>query len=98
MLGTLVKVHQHALYHISIPFRLNDIKQGVQRPVGIPKRKSGVVGKTFGFMYVLVEAFILAVNIHVYGRVNHGMVHGGVKVLFYLLVTSYLYLMQFGLP
>src|SRR6185312_13931568 len=76
----------------------DDIEQRVQRPVRIPKAKGSIVGKAFGLVYVLIKAFVPAVNVHINGRVYHGMVHRGIKILLVILAAFYYNFMQFSFP
>ncbi len=79
MMHALVVMGQHRFDHVVVPFRLNDVEQGMQRPVGVPERENSVVGEFVGSMDILVQPTVAAVHIFVNYRAKHGMVQGRVK-------------------
>ena len=78
-MNALLAVFQHGLHHIGIALSLQHIEQRMQGAISVPQRKDGVVGESFGLMNIVVKAAILAVNIHINGRINHRVVQRSVK-------------------
>ena len=66
--------------------------------VGVPQREYRVVCKAVGLMYFHIVASVLAVNIHIYRRVNHGVVHRGIEQRLLVFCTLNLHCTKFFLP
>ncbi|MFN8208012.1 MAG: hypothetical protein U0T82_11475 [Bacteroidales bacterium] len=72
MESTLVIMFQHGLNHVAVACGLYDIEKRMLSPVGVLKGESGVIGKIFGSMDILVQPLVLSVNIHVYRGIDKG--------------------------
>ncbi len=75
----LLAVLQHALHHVGVALGLQQVEERMQGTVGVPEREHRVVGEAFGLVDVVVETTVLAVDIHIDGGVDHGMVERGVE-------------------
>ena len=98
VMGALLVVLKHGLYHVLCLLRLHQSQEGVLCAVGIPQRENGVVGKAFSLVKLVVQATVKAVNVHVNGRVYHGMIKAGVEHCFFCICAFYLYAVQLLFP
>ena len=76
---TLLLMLDHRFYHIRIAFRFHQIEERMFRTVCIPKRENRIVSKSFGLMDIVIQTTIRTVHIHIYGRINHGMIKRSIE-------------------
>ena len=88
----------HALCHVPSLLRLDEVEQGMFGAISVPKREDGVVGEAVGLMYLHVVATVLAIDIHIDGGVNHGVVERGIEECFLVIGAFYLHGAEFFLP
>ena len=78
---TLLIVLEHRDRHVFIPFRFHECEEGVFCAICVPKREHRIVRESFRLVKFMVESTIEPVHIHIYGRVDHGVVEGCVEHL-----------------
>ena len=54
MMHALCAMLQHALRNVGIDLPIDEVEQGMQRPIGVPHREDGVVGKSIGLEDVVI--------------------------------------------
>ena len=79
MMHALSAMLQHALRNVGIDLPIDEVEQGMQRPIGVPHREDGVVGKSIGLVDVVIQSSVLAIHIHIDAGVDHGVVERGVE-------------------
>ena len=94
----LLVVRQHRGYHILRLPGLEQRQEGVLCAVGVPEREDGVVGEALRLVEFVVEPAIEPVHILIDGRIDHGVVEGGVEHGFLRLRALDFYAGQFLFP
>ena len=79
MMHALCAMLQHALRNVGSDLPIDEVEQGMQRPIGVPHREDGVVGKSIGLVDVVIQSSVLAIHIHIDAGVDHGVVERGVE-------------------
>ena len=75
------------------------LNSGCSKRGAYPTRlKVVLIGKAIRLVYLLIQPFVSSIRIHINRRVDHGMVHRGVKVLFVGLAAFYHNFMQLFFP
>ena len=74
VIHTFVVMCQHRLDHVCIAVGLHQVKQRMCGAIGIPQRENSVVGKTFGFVNILIKTTVRTIHILVYIWSEVGMI------------------------
>ena len=73
MMHALCAMLQHALRNVGIDLPIDEVEQGMQRPIGVPHREDGVVGKSIGLVDVATQPPVLALHTPIHAGVAHGV-------------------------
>ena len=87
---TLPIMSQKRCHDIFTTWRIEQIEQRVQSPIGVPNRKYRIIRELIRLMDLLIQSPVRTVIIHIHRWIDHGVIHGRINITNLIIIPLYI--------